>query len=210
MKKFLIGIAVVIVIAIIAFVLSIGRAPEDVKRADIVDPNSTATSTATSTQAGFNAELQQKIENFDLANLHFKFTGYGPGKSHEGTFTGISVSNIEHNNEFITKGTIKFFANSVDTNIGKLDSDLCGKNFFDCPAFPEIVFRLTDVTRNSATELTATGNLTMKGITKQVSFPIAQNGDAFSADFILDVNQFGFTAPGIVDNEARIQFDATL
>lgn len=209
MKKLLIALIVIVILVAIGF-LTIGKAPKDVERANIGDTN-TPTSTTTDTTAGpIDPLLQKKIEDFDLANLNFKFTGYGPGKSHEGTFTDISISNIEHNNSTITKGTIKFFVESVDTGIGKLDTDLCFENFFNCAAHKEITFTLTGVERKSATELTATGDLTMKGITKPVSFPVTQNGSTFSSQFILDVAQFGFTAPSIVDNEVQIEFDATL
>ena len=209
MKKVLIGIIVLIVIVTVG-ILAIGRAPEDVERADISDSVMEKDTTEEVESSEFNEDLQQKIVNYDLSKLNFKFTGYGPGKSHEGTFTGISISDIEHNNNTVSKGTITFFTQSVDTGIDQLDGHLCAENFFNCESYPEIIFSLTDVSRKSDTELTATGDLTMKGITKQISFGIMQNSETFSSDFILDVNQFGFTAPNIVDNEVRIQFDTTL
>lgn len=209
MKKILIGLVVVVIVGIV-FVLSIGRAPKDVQRAEINDSQDKAQNSATTTPVVFNENLQKSIEDFDLSKLNFKFTGYGPGKSHEGTFNGISIANIEHNNDYITKGTIKFFTESVDTGIDKLDTHLCAENFFDCAKYKEIQFTITNVTRKSVTALDVTGDLTMKGITKQVTFEVKQDSVKLSSDFILDVNQFGFTAPDIVDNEVRIQFDTSL
>lgn len=212
MKKLLIGIVVIVIIVVIG-ILSIGRAPEDVERADIKDIDESMISEngdQDSDVMEFNEMLQKKVEEYDLSSLNFKFTGYGPGKSHDGTFTGISIANIEHNNQFITKGDIKFYVKSVDTGIAKLDADLCFENFFNCDTYPEILFSLTNVSRTNESELAVVGNLTFKGTTKEISFPVRQDGEKVSADFILDVAQFGFTAPSIVDNEVRIQFDTTL
>lgn len=209
MKKILIGLVVVVIVGVV-FVLSIGRAPKDVQRAEINDTQDQTTNNATTTPVVFNDKLQKSIEDFDLSKLNFKFTGYGPGKSHDGTFNGISIANIEHNNDYITKGTIKFFTESVDTGIEKLDTHLCAENFFDCAKYKEIQFTITEVARKSVTDLDVTGDLTMKGITKQIKFAIKQDGSKLASDFVLDVNQFGFTAPDIVDNEVRIQFDTTI
>lgn len=210
MKKILIGIIIIVVIVIIG-VLSIGKAPEDVERADVSDSmmEESDTMMEENDSMEFNEELQAKVEDYDLSSLNFKFTGYGPGKSHEGTFNGVSIANIEHNNDHITKGSITFFTQSVRTDNTTLDGHLCGENFFNCSTYPEITFYLTEVSRNSATELSVAGDLVFKGVTKQVSFPLTQDANNFSADFILDVGQFGFGAPG-VDNEVRIEFSSEL
>lgn len=214
MKRVLIGIIVLVVIVIIG-IFFIGRAPEDIERADI---NSAVTTKEGESEEEMTQEdilitngiLAQKVKNYDPANLNFKFTGYGPGKSHEGTFNTISITNILHDNDTITKGTVSLFAETVNTGIGDLDKHLCVENFLDCVNHPQIRFTVSKVSRVNDVELKVTDDLEFKDTTKEISFTLKQEGDKFSADFVLDVAQFGFVAPNIVDNEVRIQFDSVL
>ncbi len=60
--------------------------------------------------------------------------------------------------------------NSIDTQNEKRDGDLKSPNFFDAEKFPTITFKTTKVTQ-SAGGYTMTGDLTMHGVTKSISFP---------------------------------------
>ena len=89
-----------------------------------------------------------------------------------------------------------------------LTTHLCEKaEFFDCVKYPEIKFSLSNVTETSTGVYQVSGNLTVKDVTKNVSFSVNGNADkTFSSEFKLNMNDFGFSAPGIVDEEVLIKF----
>lgn len=59
-------------------------------------------------------------------------------------------------------------AASVDTRVPSRDDDLRGAHFFDVEKFPEISFSSDVVTANENGGVIATGNLTIKGVTRPV------------------------------------------
>ena len=57
---------------------------------------------------------------------------------------------------------------SINTNIAKRDEHLRSGDFFDAVKYPVMTFDSTKVERAGADTLKVTGNLTIKGVTKQV------------------------------------------
>jgi polyisoprenoid-binding protein YceI len=57
---------------------------------------------------------------------------------------------------------------SIDTNISKRDDHLRSPDFFDVAKFPTMTFVSTKVEKSGADGLKVTGNLTIKGVTRQV------------------------------------------
>lgn len=57
---------------------------------------------------------------------------------------------------------------SINTNIAKRDEHLRSGDFFDVAKFPVMTFDSTKVEKTGAGTLKVTGNLTIKGVTKQV------------------------------------------
>lgn len=57
---------------------------------------------------------------------------------------------------------------SINTNIAKRDDHLRSGDFFDVTKYPVMIFDSTKVERAAADRLKVTGNLTIKGVTKQV------------------------------------------
>jgi polyisoprenoid-binding protein YceI len=60
-------------------------------------------------------------------------------------------------------------AGSVDTRDEKRDTHLKSADFFDVAKFPTITFKSTKVVAGKDGELTVTGDLTMRGVTKPVT-----------------------------------------
>jgi polyisoprenoid-binding protein YceI len=56
---------------------------------------------------------------------------------------------------------------SVDVKDEQLNGHLQSPDFFDAARFPEITFKATEITRDGA-QIRATGELTLKGVTKPV------------------------------------------
>ena len=65
---------------------------------------------------------------------------------------------------------------SIDTNEPKRDAHLKSPDFFDAEKFPEIRFVSKKVVKKSDTSYDVVGDLTMRGVTKEVTLPVTFNG----------------------------------
>lgn len=65
---------------------------------------------------------------------------------------------------------------SIDTNNERRDNHLRSGDFFDAENHPTMTFESTSVRQVSQDQLLATGNLTIKGITREVELPISLLG----------------------------------
>ncbi len=65
---------------------------------------------------------------------------------------------------------------SINTNEPKRDAHLKSPDFFDAAKFPEIRFVSKKVVRKSDTSFDVVGDLTMRGVTKEVTLPATFNG----------------------------------
>ena len=70
-----------------------------------------------------------------------------------------------------SKANITIDASSINTRIDKRDAHLKSPDFFDVAKFPTITFVSTKFTPTAIT-----GNLTMKGVTKEVTVPVTISG----------------------------------
>jgi polyisoprenoid-binding protein YceI len=82
-----------------------------------------------------------------------------------------------------SKADITIDVSSINTRIDKRDAHLKSPDFFDAAKFPSITFVSTNFTSTAIT-----GNLTMKGVTKEVTIPVTISGP---------VNEMGHQAIGI-------------
>lgn len=79
---------------------------------------------------------------------------------------------INYDAKDISKSTVEFTAKvtSIDTGVSARDNHLRSKDFFEIEKFPDITFKSTKVEK-SGKGWTVTGDFTMKGVTKSISFP---------------------------------------
>jgi len=84
-------------------------------------------------------------------------------------FTGT----INYNAKDVSKSTVEFAAQatSVDTGVAPRDTHLRSADFFEVEKFKEITFKSTKVDSSGKT-LMVTGDFTMKGVTKSITFPV--------------------------------------
>ena len=66
--------------------------------------------------------------------------------------------------------------NSVDTRNEQRDGHLRTNDFFDIANFPKITFTSTSIAHEGGNDFTVTGDLTIKDVTKSVSFPLEFTG----------------------------------
>lgn len=67
-------------------------------------------------------------------------------------------------------------ANSIDTGVEQRDGHLRSPDFFDVATYPEIRFTSTGIKAGGSGESMITGDLTLHGVTKPVSFTLEQSG----------------------------------
>ncbi len=148
----------------------------------------------------------------DLSQSQITWIGTKPVGKHNGTFM-LKDGSLTATEDNITGGqftidmpTIKALDQDEEGN-AKLTSHLSSDDFFDVQNHPTAVFQITSVTpgfdfandpdsamHKDATH-TITGNLTMKGITKSISFParvsITPAEVTADANFNIDRTQWG-------------------
>jgi len=83
-------------------------------------------------------------------------------------FTGM----VNYDAKDVSKSTVEFTAKttSVDTGVAARDKHLRTADFFEVEKFPEMMFKSTKVEKKGK-QWMVTGDLTMKGVTKSISFP---------------------------------------
>ena len=85
-----------------------------------------------------------------------------------GQFKGVTGT-INWEDQDISKSTVDITidANTVDTSEPKRDADLKSDKFFDVAKYPTITFKSKKIEQVSAGKLKITGDLTIRGVTKE-------------------------------------------
>ena len=113
------------------------------------------------------------------------------GSTVDGSFTGLKGTLEFNENDFsATKFKVTLDAKSIDTGIGMRDNHLRKQDYFDVTRFPVIQFISTKVVRGSGGAGMITGKLTIKNITKEITFPftfsVAKGNPLFKGEFKLN------------------------
>lgn len=87
---------------------------------------------------------------------------------------------IEADPTDLTDADIEFTidANSVDTRMSDRDDHLRSSDFFDVENHPNLTFKATDIVKKSEDRYDMTGDFTIRGTTKPVTFDIVFEGVA--------------------------------
>ena len=91
-------------------------------------------------------------------------------------FEGSGFFDVEDPSRSRLQLTIQ--AASIDTRNADRDAHLRGNDFFDMATHPEIAFVSTSVERLNDEDYRVTGDLTIKGVTKPVTFDLEYTGSA--------------------------------
>jgi polyisoprenoid-binding protein YceI len=91
----------------------------------------------------------------------------------QGTFTGVSGSaTIDDDDLSKSNVTASIDVSTLDTGIGMRDDDLKSSNFFDVAKYPAMTFQSTKIEKTGDATAKMTGNLTLHGVTKEVTFDV--------------------------------------
>ena len=170
-----------------------------------------ASQTASPAAAAQGTRYQITPQNSKIEFVGSKVTG-----SHNGSFQDFSgqidhISNVEQGRVNITIKT-----HSITTDTPDLTKHLKTADFFDVAKYPEATFESTAIKPGGekGASHTVTGNLTMHGVKKSVTFPatIAVTPDVASVDASFSINRrdFGINYAGQANNLIRDDVVLTL
>lgn len=159
---------------LLGIVISAGSLILSFGKAEAVKPSFSDRVVAAGTQT---SKGESGIYNFDKAhtNIGFKIKHMGIAEL-RGFFRDFS-GKINYDANDVTKSSVEFTAKvtSVDTGVDGRDNHLRNADFFEVEKYPDITFKSTKVTKKGD-DLILTGDFTMKGVTKSISFDFDING----------------------------------
>ena len=112
------------------------------------------------------------IYNFDKAHSFIQFTVNHMGLTEVPGFFRDFTGSINFDAKDISRSTVEFTAKaaSIDTGVTARDNHLKTKDFFEVDKYPDITFKSTKVQKKGKGWL-LTGDFTLKGVTKSITFP---------------------------------------
>ncbi|WAH36094.1 YceI family protein [Alicyclobacillus dauci] len=114
-------------------------------------------------------------------------------------------ANVIADPEDLTTAEIDFSidVNSIDTRDEGRDNHLRSADFFDVENFPKLTFKSTNITKKGQGEYDLTGDITIRGVTKPLTFHVTYEGGGkdpwggeragYSAKGSLSRKDFGLT-----------------
>lgn len=150
-------------------------------------------------------------QNYSITpeNSKIEFVGSKVTGSHNGSFQKFA-GEIHYTGDVTTSHvTITMDSDSLTTDTPDLTKHLKTADFFDVAKYPQAKFESTAIKPggDKGASHTITGNLTLHGVTKSVTFPatIAATPDAVTVDSSFSINRkdFGINFAGASDNLIR-------
>jgi len=120
-----------------------------------------------------------------------------------GRFTDVAGSITVAEDPLASTVDVTIQAASIDTSVADRDAHLRGADFLDVENHPTLTFKSTRVLKHAGNDFVLAGDLTMRGVTREVELAVEYNGVAnspfgyqviaFSATTELDREEFGIT-----------------
>ncbi len=145
-----------------------------------------------------------------------KFVGSKVTGSHNGSFKKFSGTIDFTGQPEASRVTINIDTDSLETDTPDLTKHLKTADFFDVAKYPQATFVSTEIKAGGekGASHTITGNLTLHGVTKSITFPatIAISPGAITVDSTFSINRknFGINYAGASDNLIRDDVVLTL
>ena len=173
--------------------------------------NSTNTSNTGNTAPAAPVATKGEALAINGDNSKVEFTGSKVTGKHDGgfkTFTGtIDLVNSKPAESSVT---VDIDAASVYSDDEKLTGHLKSADFFDVEKFPKASFKSTKIEADAAKgadAYTVTGDFSLHGVTKSISFPATIKADAdavdVNAEFAVNRKDFGIVYAGKADDLIR-------
>lgn len=144
---------------------------------------------------------------FNAKGSSLDFVGAKVTAKHEGSFKDFSgtVELVEGSPEK-SSVSVEIDMTSVAIEPSKLEAHLKSPDFFDVEKYPKASFQSTSVKAGGAGDAThtVTGNLTLHGTTRSISFPasikVGKEYVRVEAEFAINRKDFGIVYPGMPDD----------
>ena len=142
-------------------------------------------------------------------NSKIEFVGSKVTGSHNGSFQKFSGEIDYADTPETSRVSITIDADSITTDDPKLTEHLKTADFFDVAKFPQATFTSTEIKRSAegGGTHTITGNLTLHGVTKSVTFPatidVTSNLVSVDSNFSINRKDFEINYAGARDNLIR-------
>jgi polyisoprenoid-binding protein YceI len=146
-------------------------------------PDANVPNAEVSNEVSVNNEADiNKDDEFLDATVSFK--GFGPGKEHIGSFSGVDskISLVDG----MLSGAISIDMSTLSADNEKVTEHLKSADFFDVAKFPAAFFSI-----NEAKDGMISGSMVVRGITKTITFPYTESDSAYTATFNLNMKEFG-------------------
>jgi polyisoprenoid-binding protein YceI len=124
-----------------------------------------------------------------------------------GDFSGTIQFDHQNPQNSVVEFTIE--AATIDTAVPDRDQHLRSADFFDVARYPRITFRSTRIAPSANGTFLVTGQLTMRGVTKEITLPVTYAGEVrdpwgntkagFSTETTLDRKDFGIVWNAALD-----------
>ena len=177
--------------------------------AEVKDPDKSAAAKLAASSPG--ARVYTITEDSTIGFHASKVTG-----SHNGGFKKFSGQFALADGALICANSkILIEMDSTWADNDRLTGHLKTPDFFNVAAFPQATFELTSSEKLDGSKVKLTGNLTLHGVTKQISFPaeLSVNADqaALKAEFFIKRFDFAIKYPGkandLIRDEVVIKLD---
>lgn len=125
-----------------------------------------------------HSEVKFKVRHLVISTVTGNFNQFsGTAESNNGDFTDAKI-------------TFEADVNSIDTKSEQRDGHLKSADFFDAANHPKLSFVSKSLTKKSEDEYELTGDLTIRGATKEVKLAVAYNGTVKGFGGSFDVAAF--------------------
>src|SRR5207253_9502916 len=133
-------------------------------------------------------------------------------------FTDVAAQGeIDPENPSASKIDVTINVASLTTNKPQRDNDLRSSYFLELDKYPTITFKSTRIERTGTDAFDLTGDLTIKGITKPVTFKVKRYGEindpmmghriAYSAEGEINRKDFGMEFDMLADNKLVVSHE---
>lgn len=145
-------------------------------------------------QTNWNVDASHSKLGFKVTHMMVSETE-GKFKIYEGKVEAKNEKDfVDANVEFTVD------VNSVDTDDDKRDGHLKSADFFDAEKFPKMTFKSTSMKKGKAAgQYVLVGDLTIKGVTKQVKFLATTNGKMVKDPW--GKTRTGFTVKAVINRK---------
>ena len=163
-----------------------------------------------------NARSQNYTPSDEGSKVHFIIKNFGINTG--GDFSGLKGQIVFSPEEVAdSKFDVTVSASTIDTDNEMRDKNLASDEYFDAAKFPVIKMVSTKISKTNKTTdgfYIFTGDLTIKGVTKSISFPFQvkkiSDGYLFTGNFDIDRTDFGVGEKNIVlSNKVSVSLSIT-